>query len=285
MRILKLLLLSGALSLAAACAREAVPEEAPLRVSFSVNLPEGVATKAIADGGKADQLVFFVFDGEGNLLPKLQDTVAVTGKQATVQAKLLRGRSYTFAFWAQHAGAYPADAGTLTIPYAQMVNDDNYDAFYGTYPIEDLQGHLTASVTLKRPFAQVNAGISHADSLYAAGLGVDVEKVKTGFSFYAPATLNLFDGTPGEPQEVETAPVTGPWDRFATSGDQTYTRAGFIYVLPYQAEDVLEGLSISFQGKQGQTDFTFSKTIDNVPINPNHQTHILGTIFEGRLIP
>ena len=87
-----------------------------ITATFNVTLPGEIDTKAISDGNQATELLFRVFDSENRLLSDLNQSVQVSGKRATVTAKLVRGVKYQFVFWAQKPGQFTISDANLTIP-------------------------------------------------------------------------------------------------------------------------------------------------------------------------
>lgn len=73
-------------------------------VTFTVNLND-IDSRVISDGTTVDQLVFAVFDTNGNEVTALrQNNVPVSNCHATVTSRVQLGRGFTFVFWAQKSG-------------------------------------------------------------------------------------------------------------------------------------------------------------------------------------
>ena len=90
--------------LAAACSNEAVEPTDQATVQFTVNL-DGIQSRGISDGTTVDQLIFAVYDQDGNELPQLrQNNIEVSERNAQVTTKVALGQKYTFVFWAQKSG-------------------------------------------------------------------------------------------------------------------------------------------------------------------------------------
>ena len=119
---------------AASCQKEVIPASDGPEVSatFSVALP-GNFTKAISDGQTVDQLVFGVYSGGEEIEALRQDNINVTAGKATVTVQLVKGQTYTFAFWAQKSGTGYYDTANLSavkVNYSGVSNDETRDAFY-----------------------------------------------------------------------------------------------------------------------------------------------------------
>lgn len=133
-------------------------------VSFTVNLADGIQTKAISDGTTAKKLYVKVFDKDLHYLPDISRTYDLTGKEATVTLDLVKGKTYNFLFWAQcedegwHSPYTISDVdGSITIDYDNAAsNKEERDAFLATEKNFTVTGSFTKKVYLYRPFAQLN---------------------------------------------------------------------------------------------------------------------------------
>ena len=168
MRKIYLILAIAGIMMTTACSNEnnepiIATDEA--NVTFTVNL-DGIDSRTISDGTTVDQLVFAVYDDEGNEIPALrQNDIQIENKQATVTTKVAMGQKYSFAFWAQKKkegslndnGYYnTTDLKDVVVSYEGFANDENRDAFTASYTIEKVTGEINETITLYRPFAQVD---------------------------------------------------------------------------------------------------------------------------------
>ena len=162
--------------LAGACAKENEQLAGPSNVTFEVSTPE-IATKAIGDGMTATQLYYQVFDAVGNPIAGLPvQWKKFSPLKTTVSFQLIKDQTYNFVFWAQTAetGYYTVtDLRTITANYeGKKSNDENFDAFFAVEKALTINGPITKTVTLKRPFAQIN--IATAAVLKAGDTEVNV---------------------------------------------------------------------------------------------------------------
>lgn len=162
MKKIYLILAIAGIMMTIACSKESnepviTTDEA--NVTFTVNL-EGIDSRAISDGTTVDQLVFAVYDNEGNELTALrQNDIQITDKQATVTTHVTMGQKYSFAFWAQKSGNIfynTTDLTDVVVSYTGNANDENRDAFTASWTIEKVEGPINEPITLYRPFAQVD---------------------------------------------------------------------------------------------------------------------------------
>ena len=137
------------------------------QVTFSLGLEGGIATRAISDGKSADVLMYAVFDKDGNRITTIEkvEKSGVTFP-TTENITLAKGQTYKVAFWAQDddCEAYTvSDDMKVTVDYETnntSNNDETRDAFFKTVEFT-VTGSTSIDVELKRPFAQINVGVTH----------------------------------------------------------------------------------------------------------------------------
>ncbi len=206
---------AAAALLVSSCAKEIAPsasEGNEATVSFTIGLEDVVATRAIGDGLKCDKLVYEVYDVNGEKISALSQTKENAFNDSlteTVTITLAKGQTYSFAFWAQNSActAYTTtDLQRIEISYGDICNEEDRDAFFGNVDNITVKGNFEQKVTLKRPFAQLNLGVSDLADAGAAGIALDQVKVvvdqvaanldaRTGAVSGAqgPVTFNLAD--------------------------------------------------------------------------------------------
>ena len=168
-QLLYILIIIGTL-FTISCSRDAIDtiSEELVPVTFVLNGGEGTtATRAISDGNTVDQLTYAVFGEKGQvIIPKVvKNNVSIVPDKnndiyINMRISLPAGSNYKAVFWLQNSEceAYSiSDDMTLNVDYNGVNNDEKRDAFWGVSEPFDVNGS-TVNVTLKRPFAQVNAG-------------------------------------------------------------------------------------------------------------------------------
>lgn len=270
-------------------------------VSFKLGLENGLSSRAISDGNSVDKLVYAVFDADGNRLTNIEAVEkSVSGFPATESITLPKGQTFKVAFWAQNAAcdAYVVNTDNMTVEvdYTEATNnDESRDAFFQTVEFT-VTGSNSINVELKRPFAQINVGVTHADWDAAVALEMTVEKSSVVIK-QAATSLDLLTGQVGDetvdvtyelaaiPAETETLEVD-------TDGDgtkETYKWLSMSYILPAEtttgyAKTTLDGLSFVFDHNSTiYPDITFSEGLNNVPVQRNWRTNILGNILTGQV--
>lgn len=192
---------------------------------FTVKLDEASGARAIGDGTTAKNLYFAVYkagDGViGDEVEALRQRVDVQPDlTATINTRLVKGQTYNFVFWAQAEkmevaqtfngdGAYYniKDMSCIKVKYNTPANNEERDAFYARENNLKITGPINKTITLKRPFAQVNVGTLIGSLAEAATADVIIAKSKITFSEVA-TEFHPYDGTVGFGEETEAQEVT-----------------------------------------------------------------------------
>ena len=273
-----------------------------VNVSFSANLDQVMPTRSVAgesDGTAATKLYVAVYNADKQLIPAIshigtdaggKDFVTVSGKTATVNFQLVKGQTYSFVFWAQNpnatALAFDAENKKVTINY-DKANDETLDAF--TAHVNDLTvtGAIQQSVTLKRPWAQVNYGSAQSDWDAASAAGITVAKSKvTVNNIYS--TLNVLTGqVEGEAKTADvelaanTIPASATPARTLTVSGTEYKYIGLNYLLVgNEGEQSLIKADLEIQKEDGTVINTLA--FSNVPVQRNYRTNIVGNLLTSQ---
>lgn len=268
--------------LAIACAKEQVGpgEGAMVEATFSVDVPGVIGTKA-GEGTKATKLYYQVFDAEGTPVTGLPMQIKDINVSTTVNFQLIKDQTYNFVFWAQtaEAGYYTVtDLRTITANYeGKNSNDENFDAFFAVEKALTINGPITKTVTLKRPFAQIN--VATTDVLKAGETIVNVNftgatsavTVKDVPTVFSPLTDEL--SSPVNALQFASAAI--PEGNFAVTGStETYKYLAVNYVFaPVDGTvyDVEAALNVA--GK----DVTVK--VPSAPAKRNYRTNIYGNLL------
>lgn len=279
------------------------------QVSFSLGLEGGIATRAISDGAGAKKLVYAVYKLDENGDPVLQkvvgsddngqfvDTEAFDdGPTENVSVTLAKGQTYQVAFWAQNPNctAYTTtDLTDVTIDYAGLNNDETRDAFFKAETFT-VTGNADIDVVLKRPFAQINVGVTEDDWNAAVASGIEIEKSKVTIE-KAATSINLLTGEVEGEQTVEygfdiipaqfATPETLNVDLDEDGTKENYVYLSMSYILANDettgyAKTTLEDLNFTFAPKSGNN-INFSEGLSTVPVQRNWRTNIIGKILTG----
>lgn len=261
-------------------------------VSFTLGVEGGVQTRAISDGQTANRLVYAVFDEEGNRIT----TIAKVDKDAnfptTENITLAKGQTYKVAFWAQNSAtsAYVLDDDmNLTIDYTNSANnDEKRDAFFKTETFT-VTGNAQIDVVLKRPFAQINLGVTDTDwdAAVASGIEIATSKVVIKNAF---TNMDLIDGSvSGETEVVYDFGATPKSSNEVLKVDldedgtaEEYHYLSMSYILVDAQKSTLQELDFTFHPTSGN-DIVFDEGLNNVPVQRNWRTNIIGQILTGNI--
>ena len=217
-------------------------------VSFKVQLEDAVGSRALGDGKTtAKYLTFAIFKAEANAIGEeveaLRQQVEVQEDlTATVSTRLVKGQTYNFVFWAQSeevalvddatttdvnekgAGTYYniADMNAIKVNYTNNkidANDELRDAFYASRNNLTVKGPITETITLKRPFAQVNVGTKAGYLAESATAETNITQSSIVFSEVATELYPYSGKVGGKAENVEYTIAAIPEDLTTTGGD------------------------------------------------------------------
>lgn len=252
-------------------------------VTITAQLPGDMGTRAFADGTKATELHYAVYEKGTTTRLKVckkadgtkgqpEGTATMTGLQTTISLQLTTGKEYDFVFWADAPGdnvyTFNSENQTVTVNYANAENNtDNLDAFFGQKKALKVSGNMSISQELRRPFAQINIGTDDFDAAAAAGYTVSESTI--GVATYN--TLNLLSGEVSNPVTATFVkkPIPTEDSKFSVnSKDYKYLSMSYVLV-PKDKETV----DIAF-------DYTLTnRTFTNVPVQRNYRTNIYGSLL------
>lgn len=249
-------------------------------VQFKIELPGNVDSRTISDGLTANKLTVAVYDAEGNELNQIRKTnVVMENRMATVEFKLVKGQKYSFAFWAQAADApYTFDTAnkTVTVNYENAKsNDEKRDAFYAYRADLTINGPVEEVITLTRPFAQLNYGADDLAAAKAAGVNATKSAVTVN---HAATSFNLATGATDGDVEVTFNKEIFPNDPAKlTVNEIEYDWMAMNYFLVPNNQATIETSLQLYEGDA--TEAVRDITVPNVPVQKNHRTNIVGSLF------
>ena len=287
MKSFKYLAAAALTLLAVGCNKEQVtevPDGQMVDVTFTAALPGEMATKTIGDGQTAKKLYVSVYENDAEKTKlELDKTATFTDLKTQVTFSLVKGKTYNFVFWAQAEGA-PYDVTDLknikVKNYTTGANDEKRDAFYATRKELKVNGALTETIKLYRPFAQVNfATADYADAI-KAGFNPAVS------SFTASEAATTFDTFAEEGKdkvEVALTETEIPADVLKTLDGKTYTRLAMNYLIPVgkQGESHNIDVAATFKANNGEA---VTVSAPNAPVQNNYRTNILGNLLTSQVI-
>ena len=282
----------AAMMLAGSCQKEVLEPVSGEEVSvkFSIALPDGLQTKAQAiSKAKNTDIVYYEIwnsDWSRQLYPIEKDgeqsyaSAVVNECKADINLKLVSDQTYNFIFWAQNekCGAYNVtELKNIGVNYDVIGangNQDKFDAFYKVDTIK-VNGPVDQTITLNRPFAQLNFGADEMTTTFG-----DIVVEATEFKVSELATVfNTIDGVGMVPTKAAVpfkANGLATTDENLVVGGKNYTWVTMDYMLIMNTE-ALVSVDASFGVKDMELPVTHSLT--NVPLKKNYRTNIVGDLF------
>lgn len=276
--------------IATSCASEEVaPVDNDGMTTLTVKLPADMASRAFNSGTQARNLYVAIYEADGSgkcLFSNFGGTTGANGMvvtnfngtdlTTTIKVSLVKNKTYDIYCWAQ---SYTMDTNSpykwnendksisVTYPSGMTNYDEGRDAFYGK--LTSFQSGVTAnhSITLKRPFAQINVGTNDLQAYkYASGnkypvFGMTVKGAATSVNLDTDAVSGSADAV------IATAASSATTFEASVTG-LSYLAMG--YVLPGQ------GLMEVDLNVDGKADFA---TYTSVPSQMNYRTNIYGALL------
>ena len=256
-------------------------------VTFSIDLEDTLGTRAISDGSGINKLIYAVFDSEGNRVTE-SDASASFPFEKTFS--FIKGEEYTAVFWAQNrdcaAYSISEDYTTINVDYATALNnDESRDAFFQstTFTVVD---EVNIKVVLKRPFAQVNLGITEEEWQTAKDLGFEVSRSSVEIK-QAATTINLVDGSVSGATDVIFAANTIPAneeklivDIDGNGENEAYKYLSMCYFLANDnvtgsSQTTLDGLKFVLSNADDSKTMEVYDGLANAPVQRNYRTNIV----------
>ena len=248
-----------------------------VETTFTVALDE-LPTKAYADGKTADKLLVLVDGADGLVASQSrispEDAVQINNLKANVSVKFVKGQTYDIVFWAQAEDApFTLDAATgkLTIANEGPANAENRDAFWYVEKGYVATANDKETVTLKRPFAQINvllaeefdAGTKSKMTVENMPNVIDLRSENGDVSGSVTYTFT----------EAELDDAT--FDKKYVSG-KNYAYGGMNYILVQKGDDPVSA-AVSFTVTCTNDDLgtiEIEKSLTGVPVKRNYRTNI-----------
>lgn len=300
--------LMGIVVLAAGCGRNLDPTcgQKEVDVSFDMDATQS-ATKAYGDGMTVNTVHVYAYlvdpatgslayidpASHGENCPS--QTLGMTGGKASYSTRLVTGQKYVIVFWADYqsdgyVSPYTYDNATHTISVkdhnpqvsAAPANDERRDAFYAVETIAVSGAIGGRTVHLKRPFAQVNIGVTDQVMSNAASKGITFKNLSVAFSNVASEidlvtgkVYRVISGDDHADHVIFRASFL-PTQKFMVGGVE-YNLISMNYVLVDQSEEGTVVRNISLISDGGN----FKRQFSDITLRANHKTNIVGDIISG----
>lgn len=213
-----------------------VSTQREVELIFTFKTDNNAITRAISDGNSVDQLNYAIISNDGQLVVKSvvkrNVTTLVNGGTLSMTISLADGQKYKAIFWAQSSECQAftiSEDMNLTVDYTLLGNSDNGDAFYGVSEYFEPNGEIT-TVTLRRPFAQVNAVAYPFDWEYVTDFyGFNIVK-SSSIIRDVPNQMNLLTGAVSGTVDAVSPASEIPAERYYADVDEDGVNEEYIYL-------------------------------------------------------
>lgn len=260
---------------------EEMANEESVQVSFSTELPRRIGTRTGTTDLNVDNVVCAVFENREEI-STLRDTIIIQdGEDIVFAPRLIKGRTYDVVFWAMKENNY--DVGNMTAitrTSGTSAKESDFDAFTECVEVE-VTGSKSETVTLKRPLAQLNLGVTSEDwNAVASEETFGMTPTKMVIELTGKDTFNALTGaTTGEDKNVTRTLVVSGEDLVA--GENTYKSIAMCYVYPEAGK---ENIDITYTiCDQNDKVIREDATIQNIPLENNYRTNVVGGLLTGTI--
>ena len=288
---------------AASCQKENLEPIAKANtVTYTVQVADAVATKAIGDDITAvNQLVYEVYrtkgerdmtftEGDDNLL--YHNTAEIVNGVATIELEFVNDQNFTVLFWAHVAGneVYDVDDLTkVTITSPNVANNVDAQAFVGRdFVVDCVSDAPQGTVILRRPVSQLNIGTTKA-SLTGSPVPFEDPIVLNGSTVKVTGLATTFDiaqmcatGNPAT-EYTYTTDELNDTDPKVPAGDLTVANVKYAYVaMNYVGFAANDGSTVKVKYFINTSEGIIDNEILNVPVKPNYRTNIVGNLITSK---
>ena len=266
----------------ASCSKdEEMASKETIQVSFSTELPKRIGTRAGTTDLNVNKVVCAVFEN-GAEISTLREVIDIQdGEDIVFAPRLIKGRTYNVVFWAMKDDNYDVDDMTaITRASGATAAESDFDAFTENVEVE-VTGSKSETVTLKRPLAQLNLGVTSDDwNAVASDETFGMTPTKMVITMTGKNTFNALSGTAiGEDTEVTyTLDVSG---EDLVAGDETYKSIAMCYVYPDAGQENIDIMYTIYD--QNNEVIRENVTIQNIPLENNYRTNVVGGLLTGTI--
>lgn len=290
------LILGAAFALASCSADDPAIANGDGTVNITLSLPD-IATRALGDTTKCNELVYTVFNAKGDPIYKnvKTDAFGVDVNTATVTIQLVPGETYNVAFYAHNKTSEFSsfNNGVITVDYTKInPNNEIDDAFYYYGEITPSIGQ-TVSATLNRAFAQLNFGTTDIDNPAVADAFAKDATADLNYKLnISSGIFTTFDMTAENAEAAVDGAITDLAGKVPAK-NELFSVPGVsgicsVYLLTTKGEDMekvdqnslLEG---SFDLFNGQKLLRDQINLANVPVKMNYRTNVYGQLLSSNI--
>ena len=172
------------------------------------------------------------------------------------------------------------DMTAITRASETTAAESDFDAFTKSVEVE-VTGSKSETVTLKRPLAQLNLGVTSDDwNAVASEETFGMTPTKMVITLTGKDTFNALSGaTIGEDKEVTyTLDVSG---EDLVAGNETYKSIAMCYVYPDAGQEIID-ITYTIYDQNNEV-IREDVTIQNIPLENNYRTNLVGGLLTGTI--
>lgn len=262
-------------------------------VTFAVGLPGSLNTRgSFGDGTDAgdrvtiNNLHYTVFEktaeGYKYVLDSTVDNPFASGDTQLVTIALAKGKTYNVVFYADDStnnfATYAPQTGVMSVDYSNAAsNVEGEDAFTGASGDLEVSATPSKTVTLYRPYAQLNWGTDDINDPILAGFIDSLEgsvKITSGLATSYSLLTGEYDGAPSGDVEFDAVNVknslTQTFPVVHADPSKSYSLIAMNYLLT--GEGTID-CSLNF------TEGLSPVEVNSAPVKPNYRTNIYGSLL------
>lgn len=267
---------------AASCQQENLEPVGGNTVTYTVQVPDALATKAIGDAHSGVTKLIYevyreaqlddlsaapIYDGEAEIN---------AGGVATLELEFVKNQKFTVLFWAQNpdVAVYTTDdLRNVQLAQSLTANNVNTAVFAGSDKVDNCVSAANGAVDLVRPIAQLRIGTT-PESLDIRSTHVTLKKSDLKVKGLS-TTYNVATKAAGADKSEFTYSVAAvPEETFkANNVDYQYVAMNYVGF----ASDL--GANIDVEFNINTSEGVISHEVVNVPVKPNYRTNIVGNLI------
>lgn len=260
--------------------------------TFTIGATDGIGTRAVTIGtaSKINWVACAIYDATGTKMD-LDQTVPFENGKATYNVRLAKGQDYRAVFFAYYGDTEKAssyydldDLKSIEILTANA-NIEERDAFtaYELIGANELttSNKVDKTVTLYRPFAQLNMGIDATEVAAAKAAGVEVAQTKVVVS----NVYNKFNAYENNVVVGSETSMTFDFNAIqeeslvVNGSEYTYLSLNYLLVGDAGTEKTLTDVALYWKNEDGSKYNNPATPFINIPVQRNYRTNIIGRLL------
>lgn len=272
------LLFALPLFIASCSSDEVAISEETVEVTFRAAVPCDMPTRAGVADLNVDKVVCVVYEGNDEVTTMREVKSIAADGSISFSPRLIRGHAYDVVFWAMKEGAYNV-TNMQAITRNPGLDEVYYDAFTATTQIVVESSHSTQNITLSRPLAKLNLGVTPDDWNGVADANTfGMTPTTITLKVEGKETFNALIGMATGSSTTLTYNLTVSGEVFTCEGND-YKNIAMCYV-PAEAAKGVTNLTFSLYDQDGDA-IRQDAPIINVPLQRNYVTHVVGGLLTG----